>query len=240
MRVLLLGATGNLGSRCLPALIAHKHVVTVFVRNSSKLRAMVSPALLAQANAIVEEDATDSTALKKAILDHDIEGIIDVAGNIVPPWKESLLPKIASAVRDAAVAVGKQRGKPLRAWITSHLGILEYSGTSYLIQDFVPNFAIAVTRMVPLDPKQGLFEPINASQSHDLLVGATAPPAWESTWLGSVPLIGPPLNAIYVCLVLYPTKYEAVADLLAEDLEKENSEWIGKKVGMKEKRRKDI
>ena len=99
---------------------------------------------------------------------------------------------------------------------------------------------VAVTRMVPLDPKQGLFEPINASQSHDLLVGATAPPAWESTWLGSVPLIGPPLNAIYVCLVLYPTKYEAVADLLAEDLEKENSEWIGKKVGMKEKRRKDI
>jgi hypothetical protein len=135
MRVLLLGATGNLGSRCLPALVAHKHVVTVFVRNSSKLRAMMSPALLAEANAIAEGDATDSTALEKAILDHDIEGIIDVAGNIVPPWKEFLLPKIASAVRDAAVAVGKQRGKPLRAWITSHLGILEYPGTSYLIQD---------------------------------------------------------------------------------------------------------
>ena len=135
MRVLLLGATGNLGSRCLPALIAHKHVVTGFVRNSPKLRAMMSPALLAEANAIVEGDATDSTALKKAILDHDIEGIIDVAGNIVPPWKEFLLPKIASAVRDAAVAVGKQRGKPLRARITSHLGILEYPGTSYLIQD---------------------------------------------------------------------------------------------------------
>jgi hypothetical protein len=49
-----------------------------------------------------------------------------------------------------------------------------------------------------------------------------------------------PLNAIYVCLVLYPTKYEAVADFLAEDLEKENSEWIGKKVGMKKKSRKDI
>jgi putative NADH-flavin reductase len=135
MRVLLLGATGNLGSRCLPALVAHKHVVIVFVRNSSKLRAMMSPALLAEANAIVEGDATDSAALEKAILDHDIEGIIDVAGNIVPPWKEFLLPKIASAVRDAAVAVGKQRGKPLRAWITSHLGILEYPGTSYLIQN---------------------------------------------------------------------------------------------------------
>jgi hypothetical protein len=49
--------------------------------------------MLAEANAIVEGDATDSTALEKAILDHDIEGIIDVAGNIVPPWKEFLLPK---------------------------------------------------------------------------------------------------------------------------------------------------
>jgi putative NADH-flavin reductase len=135
MRVLLLGATGNLGSRCLLALIAHKHVVTVFVRNIGKLQAMMSPALLAQVNAIVEGDATDSAALKKALLDHDIEGIVDVAGNQVPPWKEYLLPKIASAVRDAAVAVGKQRGKPLRAWITAALGILEYPGTSYLIQD---------------------------------------------------------------------------------------------------------
>ena len=115
MRVLLLGATGNLGNRCLPALVAHEHVVTVFVRNSSKLRAMMSPALLAEANAIVEGDATDSAALEKAILDHDIEGIIDVAGNIVPPWKEFLLPKIASTMRDAAIAVRKQRGKPLRA-----------------------------------------------------------------------------------------------------------------------------
>jgi putative NADH-flavin reductase len=136
MRVLLLGATGNLGSRCLPALIAHKHTVTVVVRNVPKLRSMMSPALLDQVNAIVEGDVTDSAALKKAILDHDIEGIIDVAGNIVfSPWKESLLPKIASAVRDAAISVGKQRGKPLRAWITSALPIMAYPGTDYLMMD---------------------------------------------------------------------------------------------------------
>jgi putative NADH-flavin reductase len=135
MRVLLLGATGNLGSRCLPALLAHHHAVTVIVRNVPKLRSMMSPALLEKVNAIVEGDVTDSTLLKTTLLEHDIEGIIDVAGNQVKPWDEFLLPKIASAVRDAAVSVGKQRGKPLRAWITSGFGILEYPGTGYLFQD---------------------------------------------------------------------------------------------------------
>jgi hypothetical protein len=96
---------------------------------------MISPALLEEVNAILEGDVTDSAALKKVIIDHDIEGIIDVAGNLVKPWEEFLLPKIASAVRDAAVVVGKQRGKPLRAWVTSGFGILQYPGTNYLIQD---------------------------------------------------------------------------------------------------------
>jgi uncharacterized protein YbjT (DUF2867 family) len=135
MRVLLLGATGNLGSRCLQALIAHKHTVTVVVRNVPKLQSMMSPALLEQIHAIVEGDATDSAALEKAILDHGIEGIIDVAGNVVPPWQEPLMPEIARAVTHAAVAVGKQRGKPLRAWFTSGIIILEYPGTGYLLSD---------------------------------------------------------------------------------------------------------
>jgi uncharacterized protein YbjT (DUF2867 family) len=135
MRVLLLGATGNLGSRCLPALIVHKHIVTVFVRNPSKFRSLVSPSLLEHVNAVVEGDVTDSAALKQAILDHSIEGIINVAGNQGKSSGEFLLPKIAKAVRDAAVPVGQQRAKPLRVWITSGLAILEYPGTNYLIQD---------------------------------------------------------------------------------------------------------
>jgi hypothetical protein len=40
--------------------------------------------------------------------------------------------------------------------------------------------------------------------------------------------------------VLYRTKYEDVADFLAEDLEKEGSKWIGERVGMKEKSKKDV
>ena len=83
----------------------------------------------------MEGDATDSALIQKALLDHDIEGIIDVAGNQVLPWKPYVLHRIAEAAIVAAVAVGKQRGKPLRAWITSAIGILENPGTKDLFED---------------------------------------------------------------------------------------------------------
>ncbi len=135
MRVLLLGATGSLGRHCVQALVAHKHVVTLYVRNIPKLRTIISPALLALVDSIVEGDATDSEGIKRALVAHDIEGIIDVAGNQVLPWREHLLPKIATAVSSAAIAVGKERGRPLRAWVTSGIGIMRMPGTEYLIQD---------------------------------------------------------------------------------------------------------
>jgi uncharacterized protein YbjT (DUF2867 family) len=136
MRVLLLGGTGNLGSRCIPALLAHKHIVTLYVRNPSKLQLLVSPPVIEKTTVVVG-DATDSAGIKKAIVDHGIEAIVNVAGNQVRPGQELLLPKIAKAVTDAAVAVGKERGTPLRAWLVSGMNILRYPGTpnSYLLQD---------------------------------------------------------------------------------------------------------
>jgi uncharacterized protein YbjT (DUF2867 family) len=136
MRVLLLGGTGNLGLRCIPALLAHKHIVTLYVRNPSKLQLLVSPSVI-EKTAVFVGDATDPAGIKKAILDHDIEAIVNVAGTQVPPWQEPLLPKIAKAVTEAAVAVGKERGRPLRAWLVTGLTVLLYPGTpnSYLIQD---------------------------------------------------------------------------------------------------------
>lgn len=86
---------------------------------------------------VVVGDATDAEGIKKAIVDYDIEAIVDVAANQVLPWKEFLLSKIAKAVTDAAVAVGKDRGAPLRAWLVSGIGVLQYPGTpnEYLLQD---------------------------------------------------------------------------------------------------------
>ena len=82
-------------------------------------------------------DATHSASIKRALVDHEIEGIVNVAGTQVPPGTEYLLPKIAKAVAVAAVAVGKDRGTPLRAWLVSGMNILQYPGTSnsHLLQD---------------------------------------------------------------------------------------------------------
>ena len=135
MRVLLLGGTGNLGRRCIPALIAHGHILTVYVRNPSKLRSLISTELLDRIDAVVEGDATDVATLKQAITDHNIEAILDVAGNQVLPWHEYELSKIAKAIADAAVAVGKERGKPLRIWVTSALGIMKIPDKDYLLED---------------------------------------------------------------------------------------------------------
>jgi UDP-glucose 4-epimerase len=46
----------------------------------------MSPEIIQRLESIVVGDATDSAAIAKAIRDHDIEAIIDVAGNQVLPW----------------------------------------------------------------------------------------------------------------------------------------------------------
>ena len=135
MRVLLLGATGNLGRRCIPALLAQDHQVILYIRNLTKLRSLVSSSLLDRLTAIVFGDATDAVAIREAILGHNVEGIINVAGTRVRPGEEFLLPKIAKAVSDAAVAVGRERGRPMRVWIITGMGALQCPGTKYLVQD---------------------------------------------------------------------------------------------------------
>lgn len=85
---------------------------------------------------IIEGDATDSSAIRRALLDHDCDAIADVAGNQVAPWKEPVLERIVRAVVDAAIAVGRERGRPLRIWVIGGLGSLRYPGKDrHLIQD---------------------------------------------------------------------------------------------------------
>lgn len=98
----------------------------------------------------------------------------------------------------------------------------------------------ATAMMYPENGKQGPFELLDAPRPYGLLASAGSPPGWEKTWLERVPLIGMFLSTLYIGLVVYRTKYEAVADFLAEDLERESSEWIGKKVGLKEGGKKGV
>jgi len=117
-----------------PALLAYNHDLVLYVRYPSKLETLFSSAVLERVKVTVG-DATDPAGIKQALLDYDIEGIVNVAGNQVLPWKEPLLPKIAKAVSSAAVAVGHERHEPLRLWLVSGINVLQYPGTGYLLDN---------------------------------------------------------------------------------------------------------
>jgi uncharacterized protein YbjT (DUF2867 family) len=135
--VLLLGATGNLGRRLIPALLTHSHQTVAIVRSTSKLYSILPPSLLPHPQlTIIQGDATNSEAIAQALRDHTCNAIINAAGNQVAPWQEPVLEKIMRAVTDAAVDVGRERGEPLRGWFIGGMGSLVYPGTGgYLIQD---------------------------------------------------------------------------------------------------------
>jgi hypothetical protein len=209
-------------------------------------------------------DAKDKEGIKVALREHDIEAVIDVAGNMVWPWQEYSLPSIAKAVSSAAIEVGQERGRPLRAWITSGIAIMDCprAAEGVLIQDYFPKVAmaqhnatrlviqsipttelrwslLAISTMRPVNAKQGMFEPLDGLRRHKFLVRADELPDWRASWLSRVPVVGWHLDILVAALVRYATVYEDVADFLAEDLESggdggEGSAFVGKKVALKE------
>lgn len=135
MRVLLLGATGNLGSRLVPALLTHGHSIVAYVRSASKLESLL-PATVYEQVTIVQGDATDSQAIKKAIVDHKCDAVINTAGlAAIAPWGKSDLPKIFRAVFDAVREVGTERNQPLRVWFLGGQSVSYYPGTKSMLCD---------------------------------------------------------------------------------------------------------
>jgi nucleoside-diphosphate-sugar epimerase len=134
MKVLLLGVTGNVGSRLLPALIAHNHKVVAFVRSPSKLSAEVKSNL----DSIVVGSATDSDAIKAAILNNSCDAVVNAAGLAAktPFHSAGDFPAIFAAVVKAAKEAGRERGKaPIRCWLMSGFGILEAPRKPNLLVD---------------------------------------------------------------------------------------------------------
>ncbi|KAI2082441.1 hypothetical protein LOZ36_005960 [Ophidiomyces ophidiicola] len=125
MRVLLLGATGNLGLRLIPALLVHGHQVVAYVRSPQKLQTLAPESVLVHVK-IFHGDATDVERLKTAIREHNCTAVVDTAGNQVWPWKEHQLRKIARAVSQAAIEIGEERGIPIRAHFLCGFGELNY------------------------------------------------------------------------------------------------------------------
>jgi nucleoside-diphosphate-sugar epimerase len=135
MRVLLLGATGNLGSRLVPALLTHGHSVVAYVRSASKLETLL-PATVYEQVTIVQGDAKNSQSIQKAILDHKCDAVVSTAGvAALAPWAKSDLPEIFRAVLDAAREAGRERQHPLRVWFLGGQGVLYYPGTQSMLSN---------------------------------------------------------------------------------------------------------
>jgi nucleoside-diphosphate-sugar epimerase len=79
MKVLLIGATGNVGIRLVPALLSHVHIVIADVRSPPKLASLLPPFIHSQIT-VIKGSATDSTAIKEAIQECACEAVINAAG----------------------------------------------------------------------------------------------------------------------------------------------------------------
>ena len=254
MRILLLGATGNLGLRLIPALVVHGHSVIAYIRSTTKLRSLIAPALFA-AITTHEGDALDSGAVEAALRQHACDAVMNTAGNRITGGGEQILHKIATAVSSAAIKVGESRGKPLRAWFIGGLGSLEYPDTGgWKVQDYLPAWMSEHHRgtervlakvetgrlewsllcVALMKPRSQTVDLLVGPQRHGLVVGVGKPPEWRDSWVRWVPVVGVYLNLLPVILS-YGTMLEDVADLLAEDFDRgEESEFVGQLVGFKD------
>lgn len=133
MKVRLLGVTGNVGSRLLSALEAHKHQVVVYVRSPSKL----SPQTKSNADSVVVGSATDSAAIKTAILEHSCDAIINAAGvaAMTPLHSQGEFPTIFAAVVTAVRDAGHERKAPIRCWLMNGFGELDHPKKPRLLID---------------------------------------------------------------------------------------------------------
>ena len=135
MKVLVVGATGNLGIRLVPALLTHSHSVVAFVRSPNKLESLLPASVYGQI-AVVQGNATDRFSIKRAILDANCDAVVNTAGlAAMPPWGKSELPAIFRAVLDAVREAGVERKKPLRAWFLAGLGVLYYPGSETMLSN---------------------------------------------------------------------------------------------------------
>jgi nucleoside-diphosphate-sugar epimerase len=135
MKVLVIGASGNLGLRLIASLLTHGHVVVAYVRSSSKLESLLSSAIYRRVD-VFQGDATDSASLKHTILKHNCDAVVNTAGvAAVAPWGKSDLPAIFRAVLEAVQEAGLEKQKPLRTWFLAGMGILHYPGTETMLSN---------------------------------------------------------------------------------------------------------
>ncbi|KAI4199758.1 MAG: hypothetical protein LQ350_004385 [Teloschistes chrysophthalmus] len=238
MRVLLLGATGNLGSRILPALLAHNHTVVVFIRSESKLRNLVH-SLAVDKCTIVTGNATDATAIEAALVDNRCNALINSAGQAAPlPWQEPRMQEIEKAVTTAAVGASKKLGYPIRGWFlgdsNDSFPVFAEHGLTYSLLLSQPSqhlqwSLLAPSQMVPASKEITL---LSAPRGHGLVSANDTMPNYMTTFLSGLPFGIGIASDMVVNALRYNTTLEDCADYMAADLAKGQSEHVGHRVGV--------
>ncbi|WVF72554.1 hypothetical protein IAT40_007371 [Kwoniella sp. CBS 6097] len=259
MKVLLLGSTGNVGSRLLSALLLHGHTPILYLRSTGNLPSRILASI--PEDHIVLGSATDVGSIRDAIEKHDCDAVINAAGVASMFSKTKTFPAIFKAVATAAAEAGEARGNPIRAWFMSGWGLLDSPGTGSMIYDYLPIFpdhppnyrllqstsasslnwsALCAFQMYPakpLDPtspssEDGLDLAREAQAHRQTVVGAAdSPPKWTST-LAWIPFIGSYLN-IMANTQRYGTTLEQLVEFIVSDLDQGvDSEYSRRRVGI--------
>lgn len=130
MRVLLLGLTGRVGSRMLPALLAHRHSVVAYVRDAARIPQETA----SRVSTIVEGCGTEASGIKNAILANHCDAVINAAGRASILGTGGDFAKIFAAVTTAVREVRiEHKDRPLRCWLLSGWPILDSPKTGYPI-----------------------------------------------------------------------------------------------------------
>ncbi|KAK4686978.1 hypothetical protein P7C73_g3142, partial [Tremellales sp. Uapishka_1] len=256
-RVLLVGASGRFGSRLIPALLAHGHTVTAYVRNPSTLRTAVPLELLEQIQ-VVHGDAEDVESVKAAIRKHNCDSLICTAGFPAAPLfgKPTRLPFITRATSQAAVDIGLERCEPMRGWWLAGIVFMQipgYNGASFYDhwKWLAPEHAksVASVKSIPtsslewsifcpsgMHPEAPQAAAATSARDNPLVLSKSLSPEYKPTWLTMIPLIGMWIETVRMARQHF-TLLEDCADRLAAELTTDDGEWVGQLVAPKIVRR---
>lgn len=121
MKLLIIGATGDTGSRLLRMAIQEGHEVTAFVRSADKLNAQLTAASLT-APAVIIGDVFDQDSISSACHGQDV--VINAAGTVRDG------EQFVELVRKVSLAVENGLGAGGRYWFFGGIGALDVPGTN--------------------------------------------------------------------------------------------------------------
>lgn len=250
MHVLLLGATGNVGSRLLPALLAHSHTVVVLVRSESKLRSVIPSPLLTSVT-ILQGDASSASTIKAALVYQGCDAIVNSAGLAsILPWQKPSMQHIIQAVAQGVIDASEELDWPIRAWFLGGMGVLDYPAfPGVKLSRYIPLFMehaqthahlsslpvqnIQWSMFCPsvMAPKETSIKEDIPEKGNGLKAEKDVPAGFHSWGIDWIPFIGP-LVTVLGQAGKYNTSLEDCADWIAADLADGEAEFVGHRVGI--------